>query len=162
MGLRQRVRRGALGRPHAAEEKAEREEARGNGNGYKDEVHSNLGLHRNRRRQSMPVIGLFGILASCRTERWLSCLRQCFRCISGVAPIRRRWEVQAEGAARGLWVTRMTRAAHRPAAFAHRVLWNIRAGIDRLVSLDARELDHLAPLLGFLHEELPKICGRTG
>jgi hypothetical protein len=46
MGLRQRVGRGgAFGRPQGTEEKAEREEERGNRDRYKDEVHSNLSLH---------------------------------------------------------------------------------------------------------------------
>jgi hypothetical protein len=68
MGLQQRVRRGdAFGSPHGAEEEAEREEERGNGDGY-NEGHSNLWLHRNQRRKSMPVIASFGISASCRTE----------------------------------------------------------------------------------------------
>src|SRR5262249_50913566 len=44
--------------------------------------------------------------------------------------------------------------------FAKRDLWNIRA-FPASVRLDAGELDHLAPLLGFLSDQLAEVSGRT-
>src|SRR5262249_3099690 len=47
----------------------------------------------------------------------------------------------------------------REDGFAVRDLWNICSGLLRL---DACELHHLAPLLGFIDDELSKVRGRTG
>src|SRR5262245_35314948 len=49
---------------------------------------------------------------------------------------------------------------HSAAGPAYRDLWNVRALAS--VCLDARELDHLGPLLRFLSDELPEIGGCTG
>src|SRR5205809_654122 len=46
------------------------------------------------------------------------------------------------------------------AGFAKRNLWNIRPGLAGSVQLDARELNHLGPLLSFFGDELAKIGRR--
>ena len=48
--------------------------------------------------------------------------------------------------------------AHRP--FAERRLWNI-GPLAVSLRLDAGELDHLAPLLGFLGDQLAEVGGRA-
>ena len=44
-------------------------------------------------------------------------------------------------------------------SFRERVLWNIRLGLIGSVRLDAGELHHLCPLLGFVGDELAEIEG---
>src|SRR5262249_45228757 len=55
-----------------------------------------------------------------------------------------------------------TRSPRRPTIrdFAERQLWNMR-GFPASVRLDAGELHHLAPLLGFLCDQLAEVGGRT-
>jgi hypothetical protein len=45
--------------------------------------------------------------------------------------------------------------------FAYRELWNVPPGAGSL-RLDTRELDHLAPLLGFVGDKLPEVGRRAG
>src|SRR5215216_2091796 len=46
-------------------------------------------------------------------------------------------------------------------AFAYRTLLEYQAGLLGLVRLGAGELDHLAPLLGLISDELPEVGGRA-
>src|SRR5215216_7842989 len=46
-------------------------------------------------------------------------------------------------------------------AFAYRTLLEYQAGLLGLVRLGAGELDHLAPLLGLISDELPEVGRRT-
>src|SRR5262245_7259844 len=56
--------------------------------------------------------------------------------------------------------TGSTHSGHRD-AFAERDLWNVAAATTGLICLDAREVHHLAPLLGFVGDEPSKVGGRA-
>src|SRR5215813_13251841 len=53
----------------------------------------------------------------------------------------------------------VTHSGHRD-AFAERTLWNV-GPLAVSLRLDAGELDHLAPLLGFVRDQLAEVGGRA-
>jgi len=56
--------------------------------------------------------------------------------------------------------TRSPRRYHRATPFAEEALWNI-GPLAVSLRLDAGELDHLSPLLGFFSDQLAEVGRRT-
>ena len=55
-------------------------------------------------------------------------------------------------------ITAVPVGGHQRPRFAERILWKI-AGVAGSIRFEARELDHLGPLLGFVDDQLFKVGG---
>src|SRR5215831_2582372 len=100
-----------------------------------------------------------------RRPRWNT--RRCRWTIRIVCPHWARSSRSVDNVQKILWVCcaagsyliiSSARARHVERNSRNGTLWNF--GACRLFRLDVRELDHLAPLLGFVRDELAEVGGR--